>query len=130
MGLAESSSATALKLITKYGKSVVVTRVTVPGVYDTATGKTSAPTTAQQTIKAYVTDFQARGFNAPNILVKTGDKMILVAGSGFTKPDLGDTFTVGGITYSIVPIKDNGMEIVTVSVKEVDVLYKIHGRHS
>lgn len=130
MALADTSAATALKLLKKYGRSVVVTRVTAPGTYNSSTGKTSTPTTASATIKAYVTDFQVRGFSAPNIQVKSGDKMMIVAATGFSAPKHGDTFTVGGETYTIVPITDNGMEVVTIYVKETPVLYKIHGRKS
>lgn len=130
MALADSASRTALKLIAKHGKTISVSRVTVPGAYDTATGTTSEPTVATVSVKAYVKDCDSSPYRAPNVLVKTGDKELLIAASGFSKPDIGDTFTVGGVIYTIVPVESNGLGIQTVSVGETDVLYKVHGRAS
>lgn len=128
MSLADNMAKTALNLIKKYGSTIVVTRVTVKGTYNSATGVVSNPTTAQQTVKGVIKDFDSRAYSAPNILIQTDDKEILIAASGFSKPGLADTFTADGITYTIVPLRDNGLEVQSVMLQDKNVLFKIHGR--
>lgn len=129
MALADRSAATALKLLTKYGQNVTLRRVTVKGAYNSATGKTAAPTTAEVTVKAHPTDFNS-GNRSANTQVNTGDKLILIAGSSISRPQIGDTITIGSDRYTIVPRSANGQEVEAVVVSGITVLYKIHGRLS
>jgi len=121
-------TATALKSIAKYGKTVIVKRYADP-VYDTATGTYSAALTDTQTIKALVSDFNS-AINRVGLGLKSGDKQITVAAKNFSKPDIADTFSVDGDVYTIVPVSEGGLEVQTVFAGEVPALYKIHGRIS
>lgn len=122
----DRTAATALRQIAKYGKSTVIKRYADP-VYDTATGKYTATLTDTQNVKAIVSDFNSR-INRVGLDLKSGDKQITVAASGFGKPDIGDTMTIDSITYMVVPVHEGGLEIETIFAGEIPVLYKIHGR--
>lgn len=121
-------SNSALSNIAKYGKTVSVQRYT-QSAYDTATGTYTNTLTSSVIVKALVSDFNAR-ISQIGLILKSGDKIITVAASGFDKPGIADKFTVEGETYTIVPIREGGLEIQTIYAGEIPVLYKIHGRKS
>jgi len=127
---ADRMAATGLRLLTKYGKSITVTRITAPGAYDSSSGKTAAPTTVTVNAKCYPKDFDSSYSNRPNLLLKSGDKQLIISASGFSKPSLGDWFTIDGVKYTIVPIREGGLEIETIFAQEIPVLYYVHGRRS
>lgn len=131
MALADSATKTAVSLIRKYGKTVLITHVTAQGAYDSSTGKTAAPTTTQTTTKAIVKDVDQRTYGQTvNLLVKVGDKIIELAASNIDALSISDTFTIDGITYMVVPVREGGLEIQTIFVSETPVLYKVHGRRT
>lgn len=128
MGLAETSAKTALNMLTKFGRNITVSRVTSAGTYNGDTGKTSAPSISSAVVKGYLKDYDSRARSSPNLLIQTGDKEFIVSARNFSKPSLADTFTVDGERYTIVPIRESGLEIQTIEVSGLPVLYKIHGR--
>lgn len=96
--------ATALRLIAKFGQQVTLTDV-VPGVYDPATGETSAGSTTVQTPMAILQDSGAQYGNGD--MIEIGDKKILIAAKGLTiPPRLTSTVTgVDGVVWRIVNVK-------------------------
>lgn len=121
------NAATVLRQIAKYGADVVLTRAGAK-TYDPATSCYTETGGSTQTIKAVVSDMRARIDSAQGLNIQSGDKQLSVAASNFVKPKIGDTLTVLGDTYTIVPIAAGGLEIETVMAANTPVLYKIHGR--
>jgi hypothetical protein len=114
--------ATALRLLTKYGKSVTFTRVT-QGAYDPATS--TAPTTTTSTaVKALVEDYnkQTDGAAFVNGLVLEGDKKVTVAATalGFT-PTPGDQVGFDGGVLTVKNVK-------ATFAGEVAATYELHVR--
>lgn len=120
--------ASALRMIAKGGKTVTVSREVV-GTYDTATGTVSSSTAVSADVKAIVKDFQPR-IGQLSLLVKSGDKELTFAAKDFDAPKIGDTFTIDGVTYTVVPRQENGLEVETVYAGELPALYHVHGRKS
>lgn len=111
------SAATALRLLTAYGRSVTH-RAYSAGTYDPATGtntQTSADTTRQGALFDYDENVQyVRG----TMVVKTDKQLLLDP----TAPvDLNDRFIAGGVEYSIVSMGE-------VNPAGTPVLYDIHLR--
>lgn len=91
MTLDTRARATALRLLTKYGKTCTLTHA-VQGAYNTATG-TQATTTTAYTIKAYL-DQPNRQELAGGQVVQ-GDEVAMFAASGLAiEPAVNDTITV------------------------------------
>ncbi len=103
---------TANKLLIGKGQAVTLSNV-VPGVYDPATGGTSAATTTVQTGTGTIMDYgvrQAGIFNSPGSLIREGDKQLLLsalntAGAEITAPDIGDIVVGSGKTFTVEQVK-------------------------
>ena len=94
------SSATALKLLTKFGRTVTLRNYTL-GTYNTATGANSV-TYADTTWKGALLDFGAGQTLARGNLIQGNDKRLLIeAGAA---PQLEDHILVGTDEYVIVSI--------------------------
>jgi hypothetical protein len=114
--------ATAAKLITKRGKSVVYIKV-IQGDYDPATGGTSTTETST-TIKALVKDFSRAtdGMAFLSGLILSGDKSISIAASSLTDPPLpGDRITFDGFSWGVQDVK-------TTSSGETNIMYDLSVR--
>jgi len=98
-----STQATADRLITKFGQSVVITNKSA-GAYDPSTGTSSSVTTTQNAVAAI---FDRGSNEIDGTLILTGDKKMLFSAVGITKPEINDTVLVGSVTYTIKdPIKE------------------------
>jgi len=98
--------ATANRLLKGKGQEITVTRQTA-GAYDPATG-TAAVTTTTQT--AYGAMFEYGDKNIDGVLIKEGDKQLLLsalnsAGTALVAPQLNDTVTINTVVYTVVRIK-------------------------
>lgn len=97
----------ATKMLTKFGQPVVITSEVV-GTYDTSTGSVSVTKSIQSAIGAV---FDWGGTTRPSYgeewlnrgLIQIQDRMLLLSATGITPPNLGDTITLQGKDYSIVP---------------------------
>lgn len=96
--------ATALKLIAKNGAAITLTRTT-PGSYNTSTGS-ATNSTATQAAKALVEEYKAGEMFVSNGLITTDDKKFTIAASAVTRPNPGDTITLGTTIFTIVAIKE------------------------
>jgi hypothetical protein len=100
--------ATANRLLKGKGQEITLTRQAA-GAYDPATG-TAAVTTTTQT--AYGAMFEYGDKNIDGTLIKEGDKQLLLSafktdGAALMAPVLGDTVSIGGVTYTLVePLKE------------------------
>ena len=101
--------ATANRLLRGKGQSVTLTKVTA-GTYDPTTGGFTGAGTSTQTAYGAVFDYGAKQIDGT--LIKAGDKQLLLSavktdGTALIAPALGDTVTVGGVTYTLVePLKE------------------------
>jgi hypothetical protein len=108
---------TAQKLLKGKGQSITLTKVTA-GTYNPATGAMTGTTTSTQTAYGAIFDYGAKQIDGT--LIKAGDKQVLISafksdGSALTAPVLGDTVTIGGVTYTLVePLKTVGPAGITV----------------
>jgi hypothetical protein len=98
--------ATANRLLKGKGQSITLSRQTA-GAYDPATG-TAAVTTTTQT--AYGAMFEYGDKNIDGVLIKEGDKQLLLsalnsAGTTLVAPQLNDTVTINTVVYTVVRIK-------------------------
>jgi hypothetical protein len=109
--------ATANRLLKGKGQSITLTKVTA-GTYNPATGAMTGTTTSTQTAYGAIFDYGAKQIDGT--LIKAGDKQVLISafksdGSALTAPVLGDTVTIGGVTYTLVePLKTVGPAGITV----------------
>ena len=100
---------TAQKLLKGKGQSLTLTRITA-GTYDPATGGMTGATTSTQSAYGAIFDYGAKQIDGT--LIKAGDKQLLLSafktdGAALTAPVLGDTVTVGSVTYTLVePLKE------------------------
>jgi hypothetical protein len=100
---------TAQKLLKGKGQSVTLTKVTA-GTYDPATGGFTGAGTSTQTAYGAVFDYGAKQIDGT--LIKAGDKQLLLSavktdGTALTAPVLGDTVSIGSVTYTLVePLKE------------------------
>jgi hypothetical protein len=98
--------ATANRLLKGKGQEITLTRQAA-GAYDPATG-TAAVTTTTQT--AYGAMFEYGDKNIDGVLIKEGDKQLLLsalnsAGTALVAPQLNDTVTINTVVYTVVRIK-------------------------
>jgi hypothetical protein len=98
--------ATANRLLKGKGQEITLTRQAA-GAYDPATG-TAAVTTTTQT--AYGAMFEYGDKNIDGVLIKEGDKQLLLsalnsAGTALVAPALNDTVTINTVVYTVVRIK-------------------------
>ena len=94
------SAATADKILTKFGQDITITRRTA-GTYNTSTG-TATVTETTQTGTGAIFDWANR--NIDGILIKTGDRRLLLSAVGLTAPVVNDTVTVGTTVFTIVQV--------------------------
>ena len=101
--------ATANRLLKGKGQSLTLTKVTA-GTYNPATGGFTGEGTSTQTAYGAVFDYGAKQIDGT--LIKAGDKQLLLSafktdGSALMAPVLGDTVSIGGVTYTLVePLKE------------------------
>ena len=101
------NQATTTKMLTKYGQPVVITSE-VAGNYNLETSTIVTTKTTQTSVGAV---FDWGGGNAPRYgqqwidagLIQVQDKMLILSVGCITPPNLGDTVTLQGKPYSIVP---------------------------
>lgn len=112
------AAATALRLLTKFGRDVTLRNYTV-GTYDPATG-TNSVSTSDVTVKAAVLDYGAGQMEQAGNLIQSGDKRCLVQAG--TVPALEDHVIVGSKDYSILSVGE-------VNPAGTPVIYNLHLRH-
>jgi len=101
--------ATANRLLKGKGQSITLTKITA-GTYNPATGGFTGAGTSTQTAYGAVFDYGAKQIDGT--LIKAGDKQLLLSavktdGAALTAPVLGDTVSIGGVTYTLVePLKE------------------------
>ena len=111
------SAATALKLLTKFGRTVTRRNYTV-GTYSPSTGA-NAVTYADTTWKGALLDFGAGKTLERGSLIQVGDKRLLLeAGAA---PQLEDHMIVGSTEYAIISVGE-------VNPAGTSVLFDLHLR--
>jgi len=101
--------ATANRLLKGKGQSITLTKITA-GTYNPATGGFTGAGTSTQTAYGAIFDYGTKQIDGT--LIKAGDKQLLLSafktdGAALTAPVLGDTVTIGGVTYTLVePLKE------------------------
>ena len=98
--------ATANRLVKGKGQEITLTRQAA-GAYNVSTGTASVTTTTQ---KAYGAMFEYGDKNIDGVLIKEGDKQLLLsalnsAGTALVAPQLNDTVTINTVVYTVVRIK-------------------------
>lgn len=110
MALADTLSATAIRLLNQYGNAVVITQET-PGAYDPTTSS-MAVTTQTMTIKGLPEEyaesmrFLGEKLNTPNA-ISENDKKLTIQGTALAfTPKVGDkcTITAEAKTYAITGV--------------------------
>lgn len=110
MTIHEKATATAQRLLTKFGQSVALQSVTV-GVYDPATGAVSSAASTQNGVGVELA-YRAAEIDGTN--VQRGDRKLLISSVGITAPKPEDKCTVAGVVYtvkSVEPITPGGVNI-------------------
>ena len=101
--------ATANRLLKGKGQSITLTKITA-GTYNPATGGFTGAGTSTQAAYGAIFDYGTKQIDGT--LIKAGDKQLLLSafktdGSALTAPVLGDTVSIGGVTYTLVePLKE------------------------
>ena len=101
--------ATANRLLKGKGQSLTLTKVTA-GTYNPATGGFTGAGTSTQMAYGAIFDYGTKQIDGT--LIKAGDKQLLLSafktdGAALTAPVLGDTVSIGGVTYTLVePLKE------------------------
>lgn len=93
------AAATALRLLTRFGSAVTVTRVT-PGAYDPETGTNGSGSTATWTPQGVRLDYSAREIDGTLIL--SGDQRVYMSAEPGLDPQPGDTVTLGADVWRVV----------------------------
>lgn len=99
------SAATSLRLLTKFGQNVTLTRPTT-GAYDPALS-TAPVTTVTETRKAVLLDYDRINFGQTlqdGTRIQAGDRRCLMGADGSVPTTL-DYVTVGGVKYPIKVVK-------------------------
>ena len=100
---------TANRLLKGKGQSITLTKVTA-GTYNPATGGFTGASTSTQSAYGAIFDYGTKQIDGT--LIKAGDKNLLLSafktdGAALTAPVLGDTVSIGGVTYTLVePLKE------------------------
>ncbi len=104
--------ASALRMFNKYGITCTVTHQSI-GAYDPSTGTEADDTETVQTGIGVVFEWGLNGATprygigtGAGNLIQDGDKQLMLASTGITKPELNDTIIINGDTYSIIMIKE------------------------
>lgn len=96
-------AATALALLTKFGRDVTLTKVT-EGAYDPATSAASV-SNATSTLKGATFNFAEGQTMFGNSVIQQGDKLLMLAAGGAV-PDTDDSVTIGGVIWKIVSVQE------------------------
>jgi hypothetical protein len=92
----------AASLIARKGRSVTLAKLGA-STYNTATGVASASST-NYTFNALVLAYSNR--ERDGTLIQAGDRKIVLTGKGAgATPEVGDTVTVGSITFKLVDVQ-------------------------
>lgn len=94
-------------------------RVTTPGTYDPATGAETGATTADYATVGVLTNDKAQFVDGT--LVRSGDKVILMAASVAVRPLTGHDVVVGSVVWRVIAVD-------AVEPSGVPVLYKVQVR--
>lgn len=112
----DNSAATALRLLTSFGRDITLRTVTT-GAYDTETGSNTV-TTTDATVKAV--DFAVKGESyVDGQLIKMSDRYALVSYDGAIS--VSDKLVIGSVVWSIVAVK-------TLAPAGIVVLHKVYIR--
>ena len=98
-----SLNATAIAQIADKGRAVTLVYKT-PGSYDPQTDAITGNGTTSQTVKMVILNFKRK--DVDGTLIKTGDRMALLANDALTRPPkTNDNVTDGGETYNIEDVE-------------------------
>lgn len=114
------SAATALRLLTKFGRDATVRKVT-EGTYDTSTG-TVTNTTTDTTVKCVDLDFSEKtnGTKYFTENVQANDRYALLS-AGVDSIDVSDLLIIGGVTWNVINVK-------TLAPAGTNILFTVHLR--
>jgi len=90
------------ELITEFGQTVTISRITV-GTYNPDTGAATT-TPATQTGKGIVEEYSAREIDGTNIL--RGDKRLMLSAVGISRPQINDTVSLSSIVHVIKEVAE------------------------
>lgn len=93
------AAATAKRMLTHFGATVTVTRVT-PGAYDPVTGGSTDPVTQTWAPKGVKLEYSEREIDGSQI--KTGDQRVYMSAEPGLEPQAGDTVTLGSEVWRVV----------------------------
>lgn len=118
----ERMANTALRLITDKGVPCVIKQPAQQGGSHPGTGLPlpSLPPTEQSGV-CVVLNYSDVIRNAPESLVRQGDKKLLLSAKGIDIPKLGATVSVLDKDYTVVAVKD-------IQPATVPLVYEVHGR--
>lgn len=115
MALYDKLASTALRLLTKYGRSVTLRQLAVgEGGYDSATGEVTMPDSVDTTRNALVLDQPGTQIsqrfgnnNQLNSLVQQGEKWLYMDANGVA-PALQDKVIIDEVEYTIQDVQETG----------------------
>lgn len=121
-GFYERMADTALRLITDKGIPCVIKSPPQQGGFDPSTGLPlpNLPPTEQAGV-CVVLNYSDVIRNAPESLVKQGDKKLLLSAKGVDMPQIGATISVLDSDYMVVAVKDT-------RPANTPIIYEVHGR--
>ena len=93
---------TANNLLTKFGKSITLTRIT-EGNYDPTTGEMAAATSSTSNHYAIISEYDGNALI--NGVIQSGDKKVSIASLNIDIPQTGDKATIDALDYSIISVK-------------------------
>lgn len=110
-------TATALRLLTKFGQSITFTRTT-EGAFDPATNTTAAGSDSNYTGFAHPSEYTR--FERDLESVRQDDIKLLVQQTT-TEPEIGDRFTLDSVIYEV-------LEVDKIKAQGDTIIYKLQGR--
>lgn len=114
MTLATSLRKVASKLMSKFGGTATIRRVT-PGAYNTTTG-TVSETTTDTAVRGVLEDVSLREVND---LIQATDKRLLIAAADISSaPTIADEVLIGGITYQVI-------RVITIEQDNTPITYEL-----
>ena len=114
MTLATSLRKIASKLMSKFGGTATIRRVT-PGAYNTTTG-TVSETTTDTAVRGVLEDVNLREVND---LIQATDKRLLIAAADISSaPTIADEVLIGGITYQVI-------RVITIEQDNTPITYEL-----
>jgi len=114
MTLATSLRKVASKLMSKFGGTATIRRVT-PGAYNTTTG-TVSETTTDTAVRGVLEDVNLREVND---LIQATDKRLLIAAADISSaPTTADEVLIDGITYQVI-------RVITIEQDNTPITYEL-----